>query len=810
MSANLRAACGLLTLTLLVLPSCSIAEPASWPCRGKCFDAAILWNDGIALFFKDDKYWAYDLIYEKVDIGNYSPFPRPMRRLSGLPGGWSSGITTALNEGNGNVYFFKGSEYIRLDIVTNRVEAGPATIASLWPELPPPWSNGFDAAVNWRDGKVYFFKGAQYLGFDLATNKASEPRPISGNWHGLPDAWTNGIDTAVNWGNGKAFLFKGDQYVRYDIADNKVDSGFPRQIAADWAGLLPLIDWAPGPVTKMPRGAMKVGGEADGRDMFLCAAWAGNAIYPGKTWETARQCYYSDGTREQSADVFAVAATTLPIAWQAGPPPADRLIPVGRSSTGRPYYLCRARSAGAVYPGRFVDRAEGCTIALAGRSQTMREGMETAAAPTTVNSPYMPYTVKMLSPLAGSERFKNVCAAEVVYQFRDAVAGARIPRDLPEMRSMIQTSARNSCAMLYKDPAEVPKYARKIDVVIETNRENDVDGFVNRSASGSTITLQARMFPDPPPATPNILVTLIVHEITHTTQGLNNQYGAFTEGIADYVLIRLWERHDRKPGGTWLDGYGNAASFFIWLDTRYPDFVYRFNRLANRKPDVSTETFRSMTGKSIDELWREYQQYIVATRVRPEAHLQWARGGGRACELTVYYHDDFGGDSFHTTQDHKQLSGGWNDQISSIVIASGTWEFFEHDDFGGRMLKLGAGRYPRLVDGWNDQISSFHCIDRDPALHGWPSIGCEAKVYWDDKFEGDALHTTHDLMHLTGGWNDQISSIAITAGTWEFFEHDAYGGQVLKLGPGHYRGLDAWNDRISSFRCVAPTSFTAR
>jgi Peptidase of plants and bacteria len=148
---------------------------------------------------------------------------------------------------------------------------------------------------------------------------------------------------------------------------------------------------------------------------------------------------------------------------------------------------------------------------------------------------------------------------------------------------MIQTSARNSRAMLYKDPAEVPKYARKIEVVIDTNRENDVDGFVNRSASGSTVSLQARMFPDPSPATPNILVTLIVHEITHTTQGLNNQYGAFTEGIADYVLIRLWEHHDRKPGGTWLDGYGNAASFVIWLDTRYPDFVYRFNRLANRK-----------------------------------------------------------------------------------------------------------------------------------------------------------------------------------------------------------------------------------
>ena len=127
----------------------------------------------------------------------------------------------------------------------------------------------------------------------------------------------------------------------------------------------------------------------------------------------------------------------------------------------------------------------------------VRDNVEIAFAPTTVNPPYTPYTVKMLSPIPGSERFRNVCASEVVYRFRDVQAAAHIPRDLLEMRSMIQAASRNSCAMLYKSPAEVPRYARKVEVVIEDNKENTSAGFVSRSAASSTVTLQARMFPAP-------------------------------------------------------------------------------------------------------------------------------------------------------------------------------------------------------------------------------------------------------------------------------------------------------------------------
>ena len=49
------------------------------------------------------------------------------------------------------------------------------------------------------------------------------PQPIS-QWH-LP--WSEDVDSAVNWGNGKAYFFKGSQYVRFDIASDRVDPGYP-------------------------------------------------------------------------------------------------------------------------------------------------------------------------------------------------------------------------------------------------------------------------------------------------------------------------------------------------------------------------------------------------------------------------------------------------------------------------------------------------------------------------------------------------------------------------------------------------------
>ena len=131
------------------------------------------------------------MIANRVDRGEFhddqlkvAPFvyPRPMNKWPGLTQSWLNGINAALNGGDGKVYWFKGREYVRLDVATGKVDAGPRLIAAQWPSLPPAWSLGFDAAVNWGNGKIYFFKGDQYIRYDVNSGKSDKgyPKPIAG------------------------------------------------------------------------------------------------------------------------------------------------------------------------------------------------------------------------------------------------------------------------------------------------------------------------------------------------------------------------------------------------------------------------------------------------------------------------------------------------------------------------------------------------------------------------------------------------------------------------------------------------------
>src|SRR3954469_3321495 len=79
-----------------------------------------------------------------------------------------------------------------------------------------------------------------------------------------------------------------------------------------------------------------------------------------------------------------------------------------------------------------------------------------------------------------------------------------------------------------------------------------------------------------------------------------------------------------------------------------------------------------------------------------------------ACSVTVYQHINFGGAQLHSTGSRRDLRRfNWNDQISSIQVHSGTWQFFEHIHFGGSVMRVGPGSYSALGGNWNDQISSF-------------------------------------------------------------------------------------------------------
>jgi hypothetical protein len=163
---------------------------------------------------------------------------------------WTNLDTSVEGEGSflGKAYFFRGDQYLRYDYGDDLPDPGyPKSIGVEWHGLPGAFTGNLDATVNGQNGfagKLYFFKGDQYVRYDWASDKTDPgyPKSIAGNWPGLPDTFTSRIDAAVTGKgrfSGKAYFFKGDQYVRYDWANDKTDPGYPKSIAGNWPGLPP-------------------------------------------------------------------------------------------------------------------------------------------------------------------------------------------------------------------------------------------------------------------------------------------------------------------------------------------------------------------------------------------------------------------------------------------------------------------------------------------------------------------------------------------------------------------------------------------
>ncbi|QSQ13122.1 hemopexin repeat-containing protein [Myxococcus landrumensis] len=193
---------------------------------------AITWPNGKIYFFNGNEYARYDVATEKVDSG----YPMPIvDGFAGWPATWT-GVDTMVHWPDEKAYFFRGSEYLLYDVAADRVAPGyPRPIAGNWPGWPATWT-GVDAAVRWPNGKVYFFRGSEYLRYDVAADKVDPgyPLPISARWPGL---WTSGIEYTLSDDNGKVYFFKGREFLRYDVVTLSVDPGYPMPIVGNWVGI---------------------------------------------------------------------------------------------------------------------------------------------------------------------------------------------------------------------------------------------------------------------------------------------------------------------------------------------------------------------------------------------------------------------------------------------------------------------------------------------------------------------------------------------------------------------------------------------
>ncbi|WNM62496.1 hemopexin repeat-containing protein [Candidatus Nitrospira neomarina] len=209
-----------------------------WGAFMRSIDAALYRKSNNKVYlFSGDEYIRFSNVGGLRDDG----FPTLIKNnWKGLPASFNEGIDAAFwRESNGKIYFFKGAQYVRITNPADGPDFGyPKPIADNWPGLPASFNEGIDAAF-WREsnGKIYFFKGAQYV---RITNPADGPdfgypKPIADNWPGLPTSFTSGIDTALmRFDSHQIYFFKAGRYVRYSNVSNGIDPTYPRWINLNW------------------------------------------------------------------------------------------------------------------------------------------------------------------------------------------------------------------------------------------------------------------------------------------------------------------------------------------------------------------------------------------------------------------------------------------------------------------------------------------------------------------------------------------------------------------------------------------------
>ncbi len=206
------------------------ARYASDPESLTAIDAAVALPNGKAFFFKRDQYIQYDMATNQADQG----YPKPIS--AGWPDYPFDAVDAAAIIQPGYVDFFDDGQVARYNLQTGHLEPGyPKDLSTLFPGV----ANITYDAVLADQGTIYFFTGPSYQKYHIDTGVADKTSIAYGPyWPGLPSLWTDNINDAVNWGNGKAYFFKGYQVLQFDLAKGQADPGYPQPVSSQFKGVV--------------------------------------------------------------------------------------------------------------------------------------------------------------------------------------------------------------------------------------------------------------------------------------------------------------------------------------------------------------------------------------------------------------------------------------------------------------------------------------------------------------------------------------------------------------------------------------------
>jgi hypothetical protein len=111
-------------------------------------------------------------------------------------------------------------------------------------------------------------------------------------------------------------------------------------------------------------------------------------------------------------------------------------------------------------------------------------------------------------------------------------------------------------------------------------------------------------------------IDVVTHEVMHIVQAYPGGAGPgwLTEGIADYVRYRYgvdnagggWALPDFHPSQRYDNAYRVTARFLLWVEKNYSDNLVKVLDENMRAKTYSAGIWQDRTGKSLDDLWRDY------------------------------------------------------------------------------------------------------------------------------------------------------------------------------------------------------------
>ena len=135
---------------------------------------------------------------------------------------------------------FSGAWAVEYDWSTpDRASGSGQPFRLLARSFPPGFEADLEGALRGQAafaGNLYIFRGGQYLRLLEATMAPTSLAATTATAWSLPATWT-ALDAVFPGGgvkSGFAYFFRADEYARYDWSIDRLSPGYPKKIGAEW------------------------------------------------------------------------------------------------------------------------------------------------------------------------------------------------------------------------------------------------------------------------------------------------------------------------------------------------------------------------------------------------------------------------------------------------------------------------------------------------------------------------------------------------------------------------------------------------